>query len=107
MRRPAPPDWTIDEVWTAYQSLRALNQRHTGIHARLCLHYAPLAKYLALRLHPLLEPTDENPNLIAVAWIALSRAISEWPEHYEGDFKDVALQTIKRAVLARIDELNS
>lgn len=103
----ARPAWTIDEVWAAYQSLRALNERHSGIHARLCLHYAPLAKYLALRLHPLLKPTDEKPNLIPVAWIALSRAVSEWPEPYEGTFKDSALVAIRNAVLARIDDLNT
>jgi DNA-directed RNA polymerase specialized sigma subunit len=105
--RPSPPDWTIDEVWLAYQSLRALNERHTGIHARLCLHYAPIAKYVALRLAPLLHTTHSNPNLVAVAWIALSRAIADWTEPIEGTFKQPAIETIRDAVLARIDELNA
>jgi hypothetical protein len=104
MRRPQG-DWTIDEVWSVYQSLRALNERSSGIHARLCLHYAPLAKYLALRLTPLLPPTDKPVSLVPTAWIALSRTIGEWPEPWEGKFKEVALGAVKNAVLAEIDRL--
>ena len=101
------PDWTIDQVWSSYQSLKALKERRVQIHARLFLHYAPLAKYIALRLSPLVAGTRDPINLVPTAWIALSRQIELWTDPYEGTFKQSAIEAIRDAVLEQIDQINS
>ena len=101
------PDWTIDQVWSSYQSLKVLKERRVQIHARLCLHYAPIAKYIALRLSPLVAGTRDPINLVPAAWIALSRQIELWTDPYEGTFKETAIRAIRDAVLEQIDQINS
>jgi len=105
MRRP-PKRLTIDETWAAYQSLVDLHERRIEAHARLCLHYAPMAKYLALRYLPRVRNDEQPPTLIAIAWIELSHTISEWPHPEEGMFRDYALARVKCAVERRVADLN-
>lgn len=97
----------IDDVWLEYQALRSDNDRRVGVHATLCLHYAPLAKYMALRLMPTLNGNDdENPTLIATAWIELSRCIEDWTGNTEGEFRNIAITRVRDALVTRITTLN-
>jgi DNA-directed RNA polymerase specialized sigma subunit len=105
MRRPTKRH-TVDETWTYYQAAKHVQERRIEPHAALCLHYAPLAKYLALRYLPHLKSEEQPPLLIAVAWIELSRTIDEWQHPTEGHFKDYALARIKAAVERRVADLN-
>jgi DNA-directed RNA polymerase specialized sigma subunit len=105
MRRPAK-QITLDETWARYQASKHEHERRIEPHAALCLHYAPLAKYLALRYLPALEQNEEPPLLIAVAWLELSRAINDWSEPVEAGFRDWALERVRRKVEARVAELN-
>ena len=98
---------TVDQMWSSYQALKTLKERRVQIHARLCLHYAPIAKYIALRLSPLLAGTRDPINLVPTAWIALSRQIELWTDPYEGTFKESAIRAIRDAVLEQIDQINS
>jgi DNA-directed RNA polymerase specialized sigma subunit len=98
----------IDDAWLEYQALRSDHDRRVGVHARICLHYAPLAKYVALHLMPTLNGHDtESPTLIATAWLTLSRCVEDWPHDKEHDFRNVALKRVATAVVARISELNT
>lgn len=105
MRRP-PKRHTVDETWAQYQAQAGNHERRLEAHARLCLNYAPMARYIALRYLPALRQDEQPPLLIAVAWIELSRTIDEWPHPYEGQFKDYALARIKSAVERRVADLN-
>lgn len=100
-------DWTIDETWANYQALKSIHERRIELHARLCLHYAPVAKYLALRHLPYLIKDEQPPLLIAVAWLELSRAINDWSESGEGDFRDQMLWRVRDKLVKRVNEINN
>jgi hypothetical protein len=105
MKKPRG-EWTIDETWTNYQALKSNYERRIELHARLCLHYAPIAKYLAIRHLPLLEQDETPPLLIAVAWLELSRAIDEWSEPGEGTFRDELIVRVRDRLRDRVCEIN-
>lgn len=105
MKKPRG-EWTIDETWTNYQAAKGLYERRIELHARLCLHYAPIAKYLAIRHLPLLEQDEQPPLLIAVAWLELSRAIEEWGQSTEAEFRDWLILRVRDRIRVRVAEIN-
>jgi len=106
MKKPRG-EWNIDEVWTNYQAQKSIHEARIELHARLCLHYAPIAKYLAIRHLPLLEQDEQPPLLIAVAWLELSRAIDEWDQSTEGTFREDLIVRVRARLRDRIAQINS
>lgn len=98
-RNRATRRYTLDEIWLNFYATDALEWRN-----RLLLHYLPIVKFTTSRVISQTHPTRVTKNPLAVALIALGRAIDERPHGELDDFTPTVIQTTLDAVIRHVTQ---
>lgn len=84
----------IDQLWADYTETR-----DTELRNRLVLHYSPLVKYIAGRMHSGLPQTVEPTDLVSDGVIGLMDAIAKFQPDRGLQFQTYAVPRIRGAII--------